>query len=129
MSSKDKKILKDKLFIDVYEYEINIGVCIDHESLENHYDELRKEKIDNLHPADALTFFADDGSYWVLFVVDKFTLNTCAHECFHITHGIMEMLFCTFDMDDHEPHAWLHGFLVEKMYEIVNNLNSKINKK
>ena len=115
--------LKDTFYIDIYDKTVNIGMCDDEDFLEQWYYEITDNQHDSeLFPAVALTFYGDDGEYWILYTIDDFDINSCSHEIFHLTHFLMNDINQSFDLNNHETHAWLHGYLVDKIYIIVNNL-------
>lgn len=53
------------------------------------------------------------GSFALLFMPYALDINTMGHEVFHLTNFIMQWAGVPFTWDEHEPAAWLHGYLVE----------------
>lgn len=124
MKKKTNKRCSDFFNVDVYDTIINVGICSDVEDLERWYYELSEDDIqdDGFFPVVALYFNDFNEDHWIIFTKDIFDLNTCAHECFHLTHHFMNDIQHEFRIESHEPHAWLNGFLVENVYNIGNKL-------
>lgn len=122
------KVYKDSLYVDVYETNVYIGMCKNSKDLEEWYYSLTKTKKENnnFFPASAISFYDSSGEHWVMFIKKYFDLNTCAHECFHLTHNFMYDINHEFHIEEHEPHSWLNGFLVDKIYKIGKKLCKKI---
>ncbi len=51
--------------------------------------------------------------------LEKGALNLVAHECFHLTHRIIEWAGANFDEDNHEHGAILHGYLTDLVHSEV----------
>ncbi len=49
---------------------------------------------------------------------ETFTLSTYSHEVFHLTHRILEQAGDKFDEKHHEPAAYLHGYLMERILKV-----------
>jgi len=115
--------------VDVYEKKVFIGICSNSDELERWMNELmdHDNEHDDEYPCEALHFYDDPGNQWIIFVESAFTMNTCAHECFHLTHYMMKDIGFNFDISEQEPHAWLHGFLLDKVYNIAIGLKEKAN--
>lgn len=131
MAKKKEEIKRahDSFMIDVYEAPVHVGICDNIDELERWYTELTGEdedEDDDLFPVLGLSFYDDEGDHWILFTKDKYSLNTCAHECFHLTHHVMDDINHKFKLKEHEPHAWLHGFLVEKVHTIALKLKEEL---
>jgi hypothetical protein len=125
---KKQNRVYDSFNIDVYEKVVHVGMCSDSEELERWSNELMDHdgEHDDSYPCEALNFYDDEGDQWIIFVKDHFSLNTCAHECFHLTHHMMRDIGHKFKIRDHEPHAWLHGFVVDKVYSTALELKKKV---
>lgn len=52
----------------------------------------------------------------IFFTYENLTHNTIAHEIFHATMRIGERCGVMFNKDNHEPFAYLQGFLAETAY-------------
>ena len=123
------KKIKDIVPLSIYDRNINVGMCLDEDNIESWYIDLAHvDKDTGLFPVDALTFYDCEGDLWVLFNKETFNLNTCAHESFHLTHYIMNDIDHSFNIDSHEPHAWLHGYLVDTIFKIGKDLIKQIKK-
>jgi hypothetical protein len=42
--------------------------------------------------------------------------DTVAHECFHVTSRIMELVNTKLTPENHEPYAYLNGFIAGKVF-------------
>ena len=51
--------------------------------------------------------------------LEKVGLSLIAHECFHLTHRILEWIGANFDEDNHEHGAILHGYLMDLVYKDI----------
>ena len=116
----------EHFFIDVYERTIHVGVCNNTDELERWYTELSGDDDDNHDTYEALNFYDQHDDQWILLVKKHFSLNVCAHECFHLTHHLMSDIGHKFKVKSHEPHAWLHGFVTEAVYKLGTTLKTKV---
>lgn len=123
---KSKYKLNAKLDLAIYETHINIGMCSNSEELEDWYSSLTGDTSKEHYPSAALTFNETNGDHWIIFTHEHYNLNACAHECFHMTHRIMDGIDTKFNLHDHEPFAWLNGYLVDTIYIIGNDLKKKL---
>lgn len=72
--------------------------------------------INGMDKFHALTVRA--GPTFGLFLPSGANAGTIAHEVFHLTHRILEYCDVKFDKDNHEPAAYLHGHLIDKVLEM-----------
>ena len=81
---------------------------------------LRKE----CNAATTMIFTYDDGPQE--YVIDfnskmkkgnPFDTGTIAHEALHVTFEICERLGIRYDIENQEAFAYLHGYIVQKIYE------------
>lgn len=59
------------------------------------------------------------GRQFGLFLETKPSLELVAHEVFHATHRILERAEANFDAAHHEQAAYLHGWLMERVWRIA----------
>ena len=64
----------------------------------------------------------DNGSFAVMFDVNwlkKHKMAVLSHEVFHLTHAILEWVSANFDPAHHEQGAYLHAYLMDRVYGMV----------
>jgi hypothetical protein len=53
---------------------------------------------------------------WIVALRDNCTLNTLAHECYHLTNFLAAWYGLTTDAGEDEAPAYIHGWLVDQVY-------------
>jgi hypothetical protein len=54
--------------------------------------------------------------YYILMLRNLCNIDVLGHECFHVTHRIMELVGVRITPDNHEPHACLYSWLLDRCY-------------
>lgn len=64
---------------------------------------------------------SDEGSLWVFFDTTRETVsvNTLAHETYHLVARILECIGCPQTQDSEEPAAYLMGWLMQVLHDII----------
>ncbi len=65
-------------------------------------------------------------SFWLIFSTDcPITHNTVAHEVYHVVGRIGEYVGFTPSKDNHEPYAYLQGWVAQKVYDQLKSWKIK----
>ena len=68
------------------------------------------------------------GSFTIFFSYKDLNHNTIAHEIFHATMRMAERTGMVFGPDNHEPFAYLQGYLAQTAYSFFKKSNIRIKK-
>lgn len=68
-------------------------------------------------------------SPWLVGFTKIPTSNIIAHESHHLVNFIMDHIGLKYDFTNDEPTAYLHGYVVEKITEVVNKYVKRYGKK
>ena len=60
-------------------------------------------------------------NFVVIFKDDSISPGNVAHEAYHLTAKIMYHVGVKYIYDNHEPFAYLHGFIVDGFTQIINS--------
>lgn len=66
-----------------------------------------------------LSYPSNPSIYCVIFRKKTIDALVIAHECFHLTSKIMKACDIKYDVDNTEPYAYLHGYLVNELTKIA----------
>lgn len=74
--------------------------------------------------ASVITFEFDSELPWLMIVTAEpnATVETIAHEVFHLTHRVMQYIRAEFE---HETHAYLYGFLFRTLTSVTHGGSSE----
>ena len=68
---------------------------------------------------DALCSYGDCSTFALYFKTEALSMKTVAHEVFHLTHRIMDVVGANFDQDHHEQGALLNGYLMQEVVKAI----------
>ena len=112
------KRLKRRFRIPIYGVDVWIVVSDD-------IGKVRRSMDHIFGPCDTGGFFAglcscsDSGDFALFFRPNRLTYSDIGHEVFHLTHRIMEYYEGNFDSNHHEQGAYLHGYLMDLVCNLV----------
>ena len=69
---------------------------------------------------------SDEGALWVFFDTTRETVsvNTIAHETYHLVSRILECIGCPQTRDSEEPAAYLMGWLMQVLHDIIRGVDT-----
>ena len=69
---------------------------------------------------------SDEGSLWVYFDTtgEVVSVNTIAHETYHLVARILECIGCPQTHDAEEPAAYLMGWLMQVLHDIIRGVDT-----
>ena len=111
-------MIRKTLEVPIYDCKINVVVADDRESFEQEvYDAKWHEKVDG----DAITlhYLSNPSIFCVIFTSDCLSPGNIAHEADHLTTKIMVSRDIKYDPENQEPRAYLLGFIVDGLHQII----------
>lgn len=85
-----------------------------------HYAMIKhKYALDDMRGAVGYTHF-EAGSIWLLWVADKGNVGALAHECLHITIGVLDALGFQLNDGSEEAYTYTQQYLLETILEAKN---------
>ena len=116
-------IASAKADIPLYGGKLFIHVTKD---MENTLDEVGFKEELNCDACCLHDVGATSARYDLIFKKGAITHGVIAHECFHLTHRIMNGINKAYDITNDEPEAYLIHFLVDKVYEFLKDNKIKV---
>lgn len=104
-----------KILIPIYGAAVFVVVSVDPHAA------MAKLPLKATAPESGVAWCSSDGAngYAVVFHRDHVNIDSIAHECFHLTHRILEHAGTNFDAEHHEHAAYLNGWLNAEVYKRV----------
>jgi hypothetical protein len=113
-------MIRKTLSIPIYDCKVNVVVTNDQETFEQEvYDAGWKE--DPGGDAVTLHYLSNPSVFAVIFKKDSLSPGNIAHEADHLTTKVMEARGLKYDPDNQEARAYLIGFIVDGLHQIIYN--------
>jgi len=111
-------MIKKTLTVPIYDCRVNVVVVDDQESFEQEvYDAGWHEELNG--NAVTLHYLSNPSVFCVIFTSDSLSPGNIAHEADHLTTKIMESRDIKYDPNNQEPRAYLLGFIVDGLHQII----------
>lgn len=109
--------------IDIYETRVYFGFVSSNEE----FEKLLKKYSNGIEHEEsyAIFFYDNDDEKRIIFKKENFHPKLIAHECFHVTHHIMDEIGEDFSINSHESFAWLNEYLFNSIYEYYEKNKKK----
>jgi hypothetical protein len=66
-----------------------------------------------------------DNKFALFFKPDFLSINVVSHEIFHLTLRMLEKVSSNINTDNHEHAAYLHGYLMQLIFDTIHNRKTK----
>ena len=109
--------IKKTLRIPIYDCKVDVVVT---DNFEEACEEAGYEYKGLAHSAAVLRYPDNPGSYTVIFHEDTISPGNIAHEGLHLMHDIMEYVDIGADTNNDEAQAYLIGFIVDGLHQIIH---------
>jgi hypothetical protein len=109
------KIKWNSIDVDIYETKVYFGFI----STDDEFKKALNKYSDGLQHEEsyAIFFYDNDDEKRIIFKKQYFHPKLIAHECFHVTHHIMDEIGEEFSINSHESFAWLNEYLFNSIYK------------
>ncbi len=110
------------IFIPIYDQSLELVV-----TKKLKWAERNRQKAFRINPGSGLgAVIYRKWRFALILEKDKISHELIAHEVFHATHRIMEYLGDKFTRRNHEPYAYLLGYLTREIYIQLCNWKLKV---
>lgn len=114
---KPTENLKKKIYLELYDITFELCLTDDVAGAAKKEFQVPESALKDLY-ADGLTL-ANRRNVVVIFKRSNLSYNLVAHEVFHATHCALQLCSAKFNEDDHEPFAYMNGWLHQWVYSVL----------
>ena len=103
--------------VPIYRCKLSIHLC---DRIDVCYAKVHKEPIDNKMEGYEGLSSSDEGKFYLYFRPKMVSHWVIAHEVTHVTNDIMRYVGHGLVGDMDEPHAYLSGYITDRIYKFLN---------